>query len=305
LVKDLQALGEVVAVTGDGSNDAPALKQANVGLSMGIAGTEVAKEASDIVLLDDSFSSVERAVAWGRNVVLSVQRFLALQLTVNLSSLMITVVVASSSEGSVDALPLTPLLLLFLNLIMDSLAALALSTESPDPRLMQQAPNGFSKPLLSKIILKYIIGEGLWQFGLLAWLTFDTTTSRAIFLLKDGDSHRMLLTAIYNTYVLTLVVWKFHCRKVSDELNISAGLLESHFAHVIIALIIALQIIIVEFGGSVFRMIPLSAEQWLVCSALALVNLPIGYLLRMIPIFDEDDHIAKSQPQHHGRNSWL
>lgn len=130
LVERLQALGEVVAVTGDGTNDSAALKLADVGLAMGIQGTEVAKEAADIIILDDNFVSIVKAVLWGRNVYDNIRKFIQFQLTVNLVALIIAFVGALSQYGT----PLTALQLLWVNLIMDTFAALALGTEKPTDR---------------------------------------------------------------------------------------------------------------------------------------------------------------------------
>ncbi|CAD6344121.1 unnamed protein product [Miscanthus lutarioriparius] len=138
LVKALRARGHVVAVTGDGTNDAPALHEADIGLSMGIQGTEVAKESSDIIILDDNFASVVRVVRWGRSVYANIQKFIQFQLTVNFAALIINVVAAVSS-GNV---PLNAVQLLWVNLIMDTLGALALATEPPTNHLMERPPVG-------------------------------------------------------------------------------------------------------------------------------------------------------------------
>ncbi|MBA0570031.1 hypothetical protein Golob_003719 [Gossypium lobatum] len=138
LVQALRKGGDVVAVTGDGTNDAPALHEADIGLSMGIQGTEVAKESSDIVILDDNFASVVKVVRWGRSVYANIQKFIQFQLTVNVAALVINVV-AAISTGDV---PLNSVQLLWVNLIMDTLGALALATEPPTDNLMHRSPVG-------------------------------------------------------------------------------------------------------------------------------------------------------------------
>ncbi|BAS77262.1 Os02g0176700 [Oryza sativa Japonica Group] len=138
LVKALKKKGNVVAVTGDGTNDAPALHEADIGLAMGIQGTEVAKESSDIIILDDNFASVVKVVRWGRSVYANIQKFIQFQLTVNVAALIINVVAAISS-GNV---PLNAVQLLWVNLIMDTLGALALATEPPTDQLMKRPPVG-------------------------------------------------------------------------------------------------------------------------------------------------------------------
>ncbi|GFH33655.1 calcium-transporting ATPase [Haematococcus lacustris] len=145
LVSLLKKQGEVVAVTGDGTNDAPALKESDVGLAMGIAGTEVAKEAADIIILDDNFSSIVKSVLWGRCVYENIRKFLVFQLSVNLVA-MISAVVGSLYGG---VAPLNVLQLLWVNMIMDTLAALALATEEPYIELLDDKPHGRHEALIS------------------------------------------------------------------------------------------------------------------------------------------------------------
>ncbi len=136
LVSCLKELGDVVSVTGDGTNDAPALKVANVGLSMGVSGTEVAKEASDIVIMDDNFASIVKSVLWGRSVYENVRKFLQFQITINIAAVLVTFIGSVSERG----FPLTAVQLLWINLIMDTFAALALATEPPTDNLLKQKP---------------------------------------------------------------------------------------------------------------------------------------------------------------------
>lgn len=159
LVKLLKGRGEVVAVTGDGTNDAPALKESDVGLAMGIAGTEVAKEAADIIILDDNFTSIVKSVLWGRSVFNNIRKFLQFQLTVNCSALLIVFIGAVA--GMME--PLTVLQLLWVNLIMDTMGALALATEPPSPSLLDQAPYDRETPLINRKMWKHIIIQGVFQ----------------------------------------------------------------------------------------------------------------------------------------------
>ncbi|KAL6781722.1 FAP10B [Auxenochlorella protothecoides x Auxenochlorella symbiontica] len=159
LVRTLKRLGEVVAVTGDGTNDAPALKESDVGLAMGIAGTEVAKEAADIIILDDNFSSIVKSVLWGRSVFSNIRKFLQFQLTINLVALTVAFIAAVSKGEQ----PLNVLQLLWVNLIMDSLAALALATENPTPDLLLERPHGRNESLINKTMAKHIVVQALYQ----------------------------------------------------------------------------------------------------------------------------------------------
>ena len=155
LVKTLKAMGEVVAVTGDGTNDAPALKESDVGLAMGRTGTDVAKEASDIIILDDNFASIVKSVLWGRSVFTNIRKFLQFQLTVNVVAVG-TAVVAAVLSGYMErtGTPLNILELLWINLVMDALGALALATEDPNDRLLLQRPYGRTEPLINKKMWK-------------------------------------------------------------------------------------------------------------------------------------------------------
>ncbi|KAA8548700.1 hypothetical protein F0562_000384 [Nyssa sinensis] len=168
MVQCLKEKGHVVAVTGDGTNDAPALKEADIGLSMGIQGTEVAKESSDIVILDDNFASVAMVLRWGRCVYNNIQKFIQFQLTVNVAALVINFV-AAVSAGEV---PLTAVQLLWVNLIMDTLGALALATEQPTNELMEKPPVGRTEPLITNIMWRNLLAQALYQIAVLLTLQF-------------------------------------------------------------------------------------------------------------------------------------
>jgi Ca2+-transporting ATPase len=195
LVKRLKELGETVAVTGDGTNDAPALKTADVGFSMGIAGTEVAKEASAIILMDDNFASIVKAMMWGRAVNDAVKKFLQFQITVNITAVLLTFITAVSSgtESSV----LTAVQLLWVNLIMDTLAALALATDPPTPSILNRKPDPKSAPLISITMWKMIIGESLYQLTITLIIQF-AAASIWQYLPFESDN---IPTFVFNTFV--------------------------------------------------------------------------------------------------------
>lgn len=193
LVKRLKELGETVAVTGDGTNDAPALKTADVGFSMGIAGTEVAKEASAIILMDDNFASIVKAMMWGRAVNDAVKKFLQFQVTVNITAVILTFVsaVSNSNEESV----LTAVQLLWVNLIMDTMAALALATDPPTPSILDRKPDPKSAPLITTTMWKMIIGQAIYQLTLTLLLYFGAQR------ILNYDSDEDIPTIVFNTFV--------------------------------------------------------------------------------------------------------
>jgi Ca2+-transporting ATPase len=196
LVKRLKELGETVAVTGDGTNDAPALKTADVGFSMGISGTEVAKEASAIILMDDNFNSIVKAMMWGRAVNDAVKKFLQFQVTVNITAVLLTFVTAVSSRSEQSAL--TAVQLLWVNLIMDTMAALALATDPPAPSILDRKPDPKSAPLITITMWKMIIGEALYQLVITLLLYFG---SEKILSYTSPRELGQINTLVFNSFV--------------------------------------------------------------------------------------------------------
>ncbi|KAL3728106.1 hypothetical protein ACJRO7_032800 [Eucalyptus globulus] len=272
MVQCLKQKGHVVAVTGDGTNDAPALKEADIGLSMGIQGTEVAKESSDIVILDDNFASVVTVLRWGRCVYNNIQKFIQFQLTVNVAALVINLVAAVSS-GNV---PLTAVQLLWVNLIMDTLGALALATEQPTNDLMLKPPVGRTEPLISRVMWRNLVSQALYQVIILLTLQFKGSS---IF----GVDKKVRDTIIFNCFVLCQVFNEFNARKL-EEKNVFKGIHKNKLFLGIISMTIILQVVMVEFLKRFANTERLDWGQWGACIGLAALSWPIGWLVKCIPV---------------------
>ncbi|KAF0906129.1 hypothetical protein E2562_009120 [Oryza meyeriana var. granulata] len=279
LVKALKKKGNVVAVTGDGTNDAPALHEADIGLAMGIQGTEVAKESSDIIILDDNFASVVKVVRWGRSVYANIQKFIQFQLTVNVAALIINVVAAISS-GNV---PLNAVQLLWVNLIMDTLGALALATEPPTDQLMKRLPVGRREPLVTNIMWRNLFIQAVFQVAVLLTLNFRGLD--LLHLTQDAFNHanKVKNSFIFNTFVLCQVFNEFNSRK-PDELNIFDGVSRNHLFLAVVSITVVLQVIIIEFLGKFTSTVRLSWKLWLVSVAIAFVSWPLAFAGKFIPV---------------------
>lgn len=270
LVQLLQQKGAVVAVTGDGTNDAPALNHAQVGLSMG-TGTSVAKEASDITLLDDSFNSIGTAVMWGRSLYKNIQRFIVFQLTINFAALLI--VLLGSIVGT--ELPLTVTQMLWVNLIMDTFAALALASIPPSESVMNDKPRRSTDFIISKAMQHNIFGVGtLFLVVLMAMIYYFTNA--------DGGMTVQRLT-IFFTFFVMLQFWNlFNARVFGTTDSAFKGLTKSYGMELIVLAILGGQFLIVQFGGAVFRTEPLDWQTWLIIIGSSSLVLWIGELIRLV-----------------------
>ena len=248
VVKALKAQGNVVAVTGDGINDAPAIKNADVGIAMGIAGTEVTKEASDIVLLDDSFSTIMKAVQWGRAIYENFKRFIQFQLTVNVSS--VVVVVCSILAGFET--PFTALELLWINIIMDGPPALTLGLEPIRDDILNHPPTRRDENIISRSMISRIFVNGIF-ISIVFMLQHFTN-----FL---GAAPEQESTVLFTLFVVFQLFNAFNCREL-DRTPMYKNLLNNKLMLGIFLLVLILQIIITQAGGAVFETVPLSVGLW-------------------------------------------
>lgn len=269
LVKLLQRQNEVVAVTGDGTNDAPALNFAQVGLSMG-SGTSVAKEASDITLLDDSFRSIVTAVMWGRSLYKNIQRFVMFQLTINVTALLIVLI--GSFIGT--TLPLTVTQMLWVNIIMDTFAAMALASLPADPKVMNDQPRPVHQFIITPAMWKSILGFGLSFVAVLLAMLLHALKGETI------DSRELTL---FFTFFVFLQFWNLLNAKCFGTNRSAFSNLKDCKSMLCVLFFIGIgQWLIVEYGGAVFRTTPLSSYDWMGVILCSSVVLWIGEIIRAI-----------------------
>ncbi|KAF8822135.1 plasma membrane-type Ca(2+)-ATPase A1 PMCAA1, partial [Cardiosporidium cionae] len=330
LVTGLKQRGAVVAVTGDGTNDAPALKKADVGFAMGLAGKEIAKQAADIILLDDNFFSIVQAVKWGRSIYNNIRRFLQFQLTVNVVAVLLSFTFSLIGRQS----PLDAVQMLWVNLIMDSFASLALATEKPTDDLLEIPPHSRREYLVNKTMMRSILVQATYQFIVLLIMIFfadtfvpetrwtylsNTVRAEAKFcefsdcniqtgsgtlmrsgrhfipFTKDMDYRKdweatigpsRHFTLVFNTFVMMQLFNMINARKVSNEINVFSNFFQNEMWLIIWVLLIAAQIIMVQFGGYFLgcHLQGLTVAQWLISLLFGVGSLLMGMVTHLISL---------------------
>ncbi|KAK7313767.1 hypothetical protein VNO77_38965 [Canavalia gladiata] len=268
--------GQVVAVTGDGTNDAPALHEADIGVALGLTGTEVAKENADIILMNDDIATIVNVIKWGRAVYMNIQKLVQFQFTVIIVALMINFISASIA----GYVPLTAVQLLWVNLIMDILYPLALVTEPLSDELVKRPPVGRGARFITKAMWRNIIGQSIYQIVVLAVLNFE---GKDILGIGGSDATDILNTLIFNSFIFFQVFNEINCREI-EKINIFRGILDRWNFLVIIFSIVAIQVITVQLLGIFARTVALNLKLWLLSVLIGATSILIDALLKCIPL---------------------
>ncbi len=272
LVKAAQELGLVTGMTGDGINDAPALKRADIGFAMG-SGTQVAKDAGDIIIIDNNLSSICKSVLYGRNIFKSIRKFITLQLTMNFCAVGVSMICPFLGIDS----PVTVVQMLWINIIMDTLGGLAFAGEPPLPSYMKEKPKRRDEPILNGYMVNQIVFLGSATVGLcLAFLKLPQITSH----FRASEDNIYLLTAFFALFIFSSVFNCFNCR--TDRLRLFSGISKNKAFCFIMGSISVIQLVFVYLGGSVLRTTPLDAQELIYTMLLALCVFPAELLRKLV-----------------------
>lgn len=289
MVETLRQQGEVVAVTGDGVHDRCLLRRANIGLAMGIEATEVAKECSDVIILDASFASVVRTLKWGRCHLLTVHKYLQFQMTARPTVIVVNVIsIVYTGEAS-----LTLVQLLWINLLIDTLGALALAGEPPTDSVLKRAPIDAEEHLISNIMWRNSISQIFYQVVVLVVLQFNGTIRLLVLqlngttdLLKlDGGpgADQVVQTVVFSALVLCQLVGLVNARKI-EEMNIFQGILSNHLLLGIMGSTLILLYILVQFLNMFASTVKISWQLWLLSLGVGAACWPFACLFKLLPV---------------------